>query len=323
MHVNRGLLGWGLFLVLLGAVPLAVRAGAVDVPTVQRAWELWPLILIGIGAGLVLKRTRLSFVGGLVTAVTFGLIGGSLLAGGIGTPFANCGAGGNGTAFAGRSGTLGTDAAVDLTLSCGDLQVTTASGGTWTISGSDDRGAGPQIDAGSDRLIVDSNRRSGAGIVGASDHWQVTLPQDPRLTLDVTLNAGSARLDLSGADVPQVGATVNAGSLRIDLSDAAAVGTIDATVNAGSLKVRLPARSVTGSLTANAGAIELCVPSGVAIRFHTSDNPLGGNNFASRGLTKSGSDWVSAGFDTATTRIDVTTTANLGSINLNPENGCD
>ena len=326
MRVNGGLLGWGLFLVLLGAVPLAVRAGALDVATVGRAWELWPLILIGIGAGLVLGRTRAAFVGGMIVAVTFGLIGGSLLATGWNAPFTSCGIGsgdGSGTSFGTRSGTLSGSAVVDLSLSCGDLQVSTGSGSTWTVAGTDDNGQGPRIDSGADRLIVDSHSRSGIGIVGAGDRWRVTLPQDPRLALSISVNAGSALLDLTGASLPSIDASVNAGDLRLDLSGAELLGTLDASANAGSLKVRLPAQSVTGSLTANAGSVQLCVPSGVAMRFHTSDNPLGSNNFSSRGLVRSGSDWVSAGFDTATTRIDLSASANVGSINLNPENGCE
>ena len=55
MHVRRGFLGWGVFLILAGAVPLAVRAGYLDDDQVGRLWTLWPLILIGIGVGLILS----------------------------------------------------------------------------------------------------------------------------------------------------------------------------------------------------------------------------------------------------------------------------
>ena len=53
MHVRRGLLGWGVFLILAGAIPLAVRAGYISNDDLGRYWSLWPLILIGIGVGLV------------------------------------------------------------------------------------------------------------------------------------------------------------------------------------------------------------------------------------------------------------------------------
>ena len=58
MHVNRALLGWGVFFLVLGSVPLAVRYGLVDASAFATAWQLWPLLLIGAGLGLVLARTR-------------------------------------------------------------------------------------------------------------------------------------------------------------------------------------------------------------------------------------------------------------------------
>jgi hypothetical protein len=326
MHVNRGLLGWGLFLVTLGAVPLAVRAGYLDAATVARAWELWPLVLVGIGLGLVLQRTRAALVGGLVVALTFGTMGGSLLAVGWSGGFAGCrvGAGsGNGIAFTTRSGTLGGNASVDLALSCGELTVTPGTGSAWMVAGSDDRGGGPQVQDAADRLRVETGQRPGIGIGAAGDRWQVTLPADPRLDLSISLNAGSARLDLSGMHVPDAGFSVTAGDLRVNLARAAEVGSLEASANAGSLKVSLPAASMTGSLSANVGSVDVCVPAGVGLRFTGSDEPLGSNNFGSRGLVKQGGTWTTPGFDAATARIQLAASANLGSINLNPENGCD
>ncbi|HEY6571184.1 MAG TPA: DUF5668 domain-containing protein, partial [Candidatus Limnocylindrales bacterium] len=72
MHINRGMLGWGVFLIVAGSVPLLVQAGAVDPEVIRRVWQLWPLILIGIGLGLILQRTRAAVVGGLIVAVTCG-----------------------------------------------------------------------------------------------------------------------------------------------------------------------------------------------------------------------------------------------------------
>ena len=72
MHVNRSLLGWGVFFLVLGSVPLAVRYGLVDAEAFATAWRLWPLLLIGAGMGLVLARTRAAIVGGLVVAATAG-----------------------------------------------------------------------------------------------------------------------------------------------------------------------------------------------------------------------------------------------------------
>ncbi len=99
MHVNRGLLGWGVFFVVAGAVPLLVQSGAIDPAVVRNVWQLWPLILIGIGLGLILQRTRAAIVGGLVVSVTFGLLVGGWFAvgwSGIGG-FGACGINGSGS----------------------------------------------------------------------------------------------------------------------------------------------------------------------------------------------------------------------------------
>ena len=56
MSIDRRLLGWGIFLVILGAIPLAVNQGWLARETLGRAWQLWPLILVGIGIRLVLAR---------------------------------------------------------------------------------------------------------------------------------------------------------------------------------------------------------------------------------------------------------------------------
>ena len=94
MHVNRGLLGWGVFFLALGAVPLAVQSGRIDAETARRAWELWPLLLIGAGLGLVLRRTPLGALGAVLAGFTFGLMAGGLLAGGSGAgSLALCGIG--------------------------------------------------------------------------------------------------------------------------------------------------------------------------------------------------------------------------------------
>ncbi len=324
MRIDRGLLRWGVFLIVLGAVPLAVRAGYVDTDTVRRAWELWPLILIGIGLGLLLQRTQAAVVGGLIVSITFGLIGGSLLSVGVEGGFTSCslGAGTEGTAFSTQTGSLGTSPTVDVELNCGELDIVTAAGSGWVLAGSDNDGQGPVIQSSAGRLQVRSRNSSGIGFTRGGDQWRMTLPTDPVTELKVAVNAASARLDLAGAHVPDVSVSVNAGDIRLDLSKAAQVGQLDASANAGSLKLNLPSASLTGSVSANAGSIDVCVPDGVGLRLRGSDSPLSSNNFDQHGLVKNGRTWTSPGYDTATVRIDLATSANAGSITLNPEAGC-
>lgn len=329
MHIDRGLLGWGVFLIVLGAVPLAVRGGYVDTDLVRRAWELWPLILVGIGLALVLRRTRVAAVGGLVVAITFGLMGGSVLAVGFDggfRGFGGCGsnAGSAGTSFPAKSAPLPDQARVTLELDCGDLTATTMAGSTWSLTGTDDHGQGPSISASGNDLRIRSGNRGGIGIMQAADHWQLQLPTNPAYaSFEVSVNAGSARLDLADARITGVSASVNAGDMRMNLSRVTALATIDASANAGSLKISLPSASVTGTMSANAGSLDICVPDGVGIRLQHGDNALSGNNFADRGLLRDGSTWTSPGYANAAARISLDVSANIGAVTLNPEAGCD
>ena len=55
----------------------------------------------------------------------------------------------------------------------------------------------------------------------------------------------------------------------------------------------------------------------------TGDQPLGSNNLADRGLVKAGDTWTRGDVIMASSRIDLRLEANLGSITLDPEDGCD
>ena len=85
MSVDRRLLNWGVFLVLLGGVPLAVAQGWISARSRRaRAWELWPLLLVGAGVGLILSATPLRALGGIVVSATFGVMLGAFIAVGFG-----------------------------------------------------------------------------------------------------------------------------------------------------------------------------------------------------------------------------------------------
>ena len=328
MRVNRGLLGWGVFFIVLGAVPLAVQAGTLDEDVVRDAWQLWPLILIGIGLGLVLARTRFAVVGGLVVAVTFGLMGGALLATGIGaaTGVTSCGfGGGSGQAFPDQAGSFSRDARVSLEMNCGEVTVAGADGAGWSVKGTAGDGRAPEVQSDDARLVVRAPEQQGVSIGAEGSRWQVTLPRDVAVDVDLSVNAGSGDLDLAGLTVPGFTTSVNAGEARADLSGARGAERFDASVNAGSLVMLLPVPSGTlrGSVSVNAGSAEVCVPSGVAVRIHSGDQPLGSTNFEDRGLTRVGDTWSAPGFESATDRIELTVSVNLGSVALDPEDGCD
>lgn len=320
MSIDRGFLGWGVFLILLGGIPLAVNQGWLDASLVQDAWQLWPVVIIGIGLALVARRTPLEPIGGLVVAAAFGIMLGSVFVAGFRVPaLGGCGVGdGGGRAFPARDGSFGADARVRVELNCGELVVGTAPGRGWSVSGRDDDGRGPDIDASASSLRVAS--RNGTPFLGDHDDWEVTLPTDTTLDLEVSVNAGSGRLDLGGSNTSALRLDVNAGDIEADLGEAAAVQEVELSVNAGSGRLTLPDASLRGSVSANAGSIELCRSADTAIRITTSDNITSSYDFP--GLARHGDTYQSPGFDDAEVRIELDASANAGSIALDPEGGC-
>ncbi|HVA87278.1 MAG TPA: hypothetical protein VNF73_13315, partial [Candidatus Saccharimonadales bacterium] len=103
MHLDRRLVHAGAFLVALGGVPLLVQGGALDSARIADALRLWPALLILAGVGMILARTRVRGFAGLLCAVTIGLIGGGLIAGG-GAAIGIVGCGGSATTPVGGTG---------------------------------------------------------------------------------------------------------------------------------------------------------------------------------------------------------------------------
>ena len=325
MRIDRAFVGWGLFFILVGAVPLAVQGGGLTQAQVADWWRFWPLILVGVGLGLILRKTPLEGLGGLVVAATFGVMVGSLLAAGVtGFPGEFCGQAERAVSFPSQSGALFEDAEVELDLDCGDVTVTTQTGTGWSVEGEDRTPGGPEIRSTEALLVVSSSdgERGPLDLVGRHTTWRVALPTEPHLGLHAEIDAGSATFDLAGATLDVVDLETNAGSATVDLSSARVVTEILVEVNAGSLGLTLPATSTRGVIEANAASVELCVPAGVAVRLQTTDSVFSSFDYDEKGLLQNGETWSSPDFDTAVQRIDLVTEGNAASFTLNPEEGC-
>jgi hypothetical protein len=325
MRINRGLLGWGVFFLFVGAVPLAVRAGYVTETQIGRIGSLWPLILVGIGVGILLARTRLAFVGGLLIAATFGVIVGGVLSGGVeGFAGGGCGPGTGASAFPPDDGRFETtSASIELDFRCGTM-IVDSQGESWRVEGEDANGIGPRIDADGESLTVSANDRDGGpfGFLAERETWRITLPDTVGLEINMDLNAGSSTVDLAGASVETIDLGLNAGSATIDLANVEELGFVNVELNAGSLNVLLPNQSVEGSIEVNAGSVNLCTPDGVGLRFNTEGSNLSSYDFEDQGLVKNGSTWETPGFVDTPVRIELDTQTNAGSFSLNPADGC-
>jgi hypothetical protein len=327
MRLDRRLLGWGVFFILLGAVPLAVRANAVDPDLVGRWPTLWPVLLIGWGVGLVLRGTSAHWLGGAITAITLGLMGGGAIATGFGgmPAFSGCGASGGGTAFETQKGPLPAAGRIDIEFNCGSLAVSTEDRDGWLVSGTDATGAGPAISTDGTGAVTLQGRDRGFSFGNGRSTWDVAVPRAVGLRLGVTLNAGDGTIDLSGATVDAFDLTVNAGQLSANLGEATLLPAdgLDATINAGKATLVLPSFAGAVNLSLNAGNLAVCVPSGTAIQVHW-DGTIASNNLDVSGLVKvDDSLWQSPGFDPNVDHVELDVSANAGSFSLEVGRPCD
>ena len=322
MKTNRNLIGFGLFFIVFGAFLLGVRQGWIPTEIAERSWQLWPVLLIAAGLSMIFAGRPGARLGGLVAAVCLGAMAGGLVAAGGGLQI-GCGGDDASTPFGRESGDLPDAAQVRISFHCGDLTVDTAPGRSWSVEGASGDGKPPTIRRETDGVGFEAADSPGVfDFPGTREQWDITLPTDPTIDLDVELNAGAGTLTLRGAHLGSIDATVNAGSLRIDLRDVAAASTLDGTVNAGSAVVWLADLPLEGDVTVNAGSLSICAPEDVGLRLTTGDNPISSNNFEEAGLVRSGDAWETPGFATAPIRIALDVQANAGSVSLNPHQAC-
>jgi hypothetical protein len=327
VHIDRRLLGWGAFLIIVGAIPLLVRGDYLDAGLVDEWPSLWPILLIGWGLGLVLRRTPGELLGSAISVVVLGIMVGGLISTGFGgfPAFGACGSNDadSGTGFGNRSGTLDANGRVAIEFNCGTLAVSTVDGSDWSLTGTAPSGHGPDVEADFGSVqIRPPDDDDFMGFFEAASRWQIGLPRTPTLDLSVTLNAGDGTIDLTGANLDNLSVTVNAGSIDFDLAGAATLSDVSVTVNAGSAAFDLPAGLADGSMTLNAGSIEACVPTGTPVRVSWS-GALASNNFDSAGLDKiDDGHWQTSGFSSAG-GLDLSVSANAGSFSLSFGGSCD
>jgi hypothetical protein len=318
VHINRGLVFWGVALITAGGVALAIQAGVIDGAAARQLWRFWPILLIIIGLAIIAARTPFAIVATLVAGLALGGLAGTLVGGfpqGL-----DVGCGGEPAHTAGDTGTFSGAANVELDLNCGELSVATAPGSDWDVDARYAGDAEPQItaDDGSLRVRVDDTQFF--GFTDSRQNWSVTLPTDVDLDLSIDANAASSDLALDDARLTGLSIDANAGSVVITVPGASVDGfSLDA--NAGSVSMTADrGTTLSGSASMNAGSFELCVPDGVDVAITISDeNITFSHNLGESGLTRQGDTWRSGTGDAAIT-LDVS--GNAASFSLNPDGGC-
>lgn len=318
MHINRGLLFWGVALITAGSVALAASQGWFDVSILAGAWRLWPLVLIAIGLSIVLARTSFAWLGTLAAGLIVGLAGGALIAGG--PTLGNC----NGTPGTPKASTgtfAGQQASVDLELSCGTLALSMADGSGWRADTAVEGSELPALSGSPNSLQIHSDDHSGL-FDRERQAWTLQLGRDVAYDFSATLNAADSELNGGGGSFEGMHLTTNAGTTNLDLAGAQ-VADMQLQLNAGTANITLDGTSdVAGRLHANAGSINLCAPEGVALQISVTSSVAFSNNLADSGLQQGDDTWVTANFAQSAHKTVLQVQGNAATFNLNPEEGC-
>jgi LiaI-LiaF-like transmembrane region/Toastrack DUF4097 len=317
MRIRPALLFWGLFFILLGGLPLLVRAGVIDPNALSDAWRLWPLLLVALGVSLILGRSRAGLLGTAVAAIVLGVAAGGALASGtswIGN-VGGCGVPDSGGAERFEdTGTVDQPISANFDLDCGTIDLSIAPGSEWRVQ-ADYEGEPPTLELSNDELGL----RSPGGFGPRRQQWTVTLPADAVRSIDLSTNAGSSDIRLAGADLAEVTVDLNAGDVRVDATEAR-IERVDLATNAGRIRLRVD-ENITGSLAANAGSLELCAPQDATLRLRVEEQLTFAHNLDDRGLARSGDVWTREGAVGAPV-IDLSVEGNAANFTLDPEGGC-
>lgn len=319
MAINRRFLYAGLFLVALGGVLVAVDLAAVDTSIVANALRLWPLALIAIGVGIVLRRSRYALVAGIVGAMIPGLVLGGGLA--VAPRHAlECGAGAETTESATQGGTFTRPGVVQVETTCGSISIGTRPGADWQLVSSSDAGHVPDVELTGDVLqIASAGGEDWDWLDTGRDTWTLTLPTTALEQVLVNVDAGRASLALPGADIGTLNLIGNGAEIVADLS-AAQVVELDGTLDFGRLAIQLPQQGTySGVIRVDAGEVRLCVPFGLGVRVDFAGSP---REVRINGLRSEGTAWENDLYQSATNRADLSVKVNFGSVAINPIGGC-
>ena len=319
MAINRRLLYAGLFLVALGGVLVAVDLAAVDTTALAGVLRLWPVALIAIGAGIVLRRGRYALVAGILAAMLPGLV----LGGGLAVAprhGLDCAAGSEPAETTTQHGTLTTPANVSVFTSCGSISIGTQPGAEWQLTSSSVVGRTPDVELTDEGLRI----QSGGGedwdwLESGRDTWSLALPTTPMEMVRVGVDAGRANIALPGATVGVLVLDGTGAEIVADLSSTK-VGEVDGTLDFGRLAIQLPGQGpYEGAFRVSAGDLRLCVPYGLGLHVDFAGSP---REVRVNGTRTQATEWENELYQSTTNRADLSVKVSFGAVAINPIGGC-
>jgi len=286
---------WGIFLLFLGVVFLLQTLNVLPWGLWETLWRFWPVLIIIIGLGILLRHYNVWLVSLLVLAMFGACLGIAIWQHGL--PPA--------PGMVSYSEPLGNmeRAQIEVDFTAGDIHIGSLPPGSLNFV---EAASGARNSDGS--MNVDFHQQDGAGTLrlsigrvnrpfwsGDGIRWEVNFTRNIPLTLNVKSAASNTELYLSELKVTE---------LRLD-------------VDAGNCKVAVPSSVGTtyAYIKADVANLEISVPDGVAARIQV-DTDLSAFDVDESRFPKQGDYYISDNFATAQNRIYLEIDSDVGRVQV-------
>lgn len=282
---------WGLFLLFLGTVFLLQTFHVLPWSLWGTLWRFWPVLIIIIGLGILLRQYNPWLVSGLILLLLLACLGIAIWQHGPSSQ--------NVTSYTEPLDGL-QSAQVELELNAAELEV-----GSLTPGAANLVEAASTSESGGGFLKVSLYREGSTGRLYLStarsdgEPWdepegEVKLSRDIPLTMNVRSAVGNLYLDLGELEVTE---------LTMDL-------------DAGNYTIRMPAAGVTSArIKADVTNLEIIIPEGTALSLKA-DTDLSTLEIAEERFPGNGGYYVSSGFASAGNRIEVELESHIGRVQV-------
>ena len=289
----RGAPIWGIVLLFLGIVFLLQALDVFPWGVWGTLWRFWPVLIIIIGLGILLRRFNLLVVSVLVFALLWACLG-------IAYWQYSPPAGALTNSYSEPLSSL-ERASIAIDLDGGSLSLGSLVSGSPNLVEvySNSKGGG---------IAADFHRQNGEGDLhlsakginrvlwsGPWNNWEASLTQNIPLTLDINSSASSMSLDLSKLLVTEALVKLNAGDCKVT-----------APSSSGATDIKIDA---------NVSNIEVTIPPGVAARIQLDTNVTNIDVDTSR-FPQSGYYYMSEDFGTSGNQVELSIKCNVGRVQV-------
>lgn len=281
-----------IILVAIGIVLLLSNLGVLDWSLWDALWRLWPLILIGIGLDLMLRRKRLgSLIAGLVAAGVFVLVvlfmhthKAPMVTETISQPLEGA-----------------KQAQVILDAGVAQLNLSAAHNPDKLIEGTIRVSKRAKLkvtyerkgDVGKFKLKQKSRSFAFLSFGKRNPKWELKLTKAIPIALEVNTGVGQSDLDLSGMQITS----------------------LDMDTGVGQTSVTLPAQgNLKVDMDGGIGEVIIRIPETLAARIQAKSGI--GSVSVSGPFKREGNDWTSDNYETATQKADLNVSGGIGSIDI-------